>query len=423
MVANYLFGSSISAIQAQSNAFDAIADNIANATTPGHKAQRIEFRDLVVDAERVPGNIFPALRGTSALSRRDVRAEGGIQRTGNPLDVALNGRGFFVVNNQQDGTGQTLLTDSGQLQRIIVDNAGTEEVYLGDNVGNFVQGWPFDPATNTFTVGTTTASLVPLRIDSGADVFAAQATTTASINANIPPDTTTGDFFNIGLNIFDGSGSADNVNDLRSLNAQFTKGANFNEWTLQFSGTDATVTTPAAPVTVTFDANGAIVAPTSQALAVTWANPAATNNITLDLSDMTSFAPNFVLVDTETNGFQEGTVGSIEILESGVIQANFTNGQNRPLGKIAIGDVVNPNLLTGENNTHFSLSGLNGALQLFEADTSGRVQLFSNSLEDSTTDLTAEVSQIIITQRAYSSAATSLRTIEEMLQTATDLKR
>lgn len=422
MVANYLFGSSITAMMAESNAFAAISDNIANATTPGHKAQRIQFRDLVVDAERVRGNVFPALRGVDDIVRRNIRAEGTIIASNNDLHVALNGRGYFIVNDQQDGSGAVQLTDSGQFQRRLVNNAGVEEAYIADVSGNFVMGFPFDPASETFVITGDASGLQPIRIDSNSPPFLASPTTEASISANLPPDTITGRSFNVGLTIFDGTGSSDGPNDARTLTTQFTKTANFNEWEISFDAPDGTVTS-ATPVTLTFGADGGIVAPQNTTVSVNWLQPASSNSFALDLSGMKSFEPAFILEETTSNGFGEGRLANIEIKDSGAVIGNFTNGQSRPVGKIAVGDVVNPNLLAPQSDTHFTLSSLNGPLQIFEADTSGRAKLFAGSLENSTTDLTTEVALIIQTQRAYSSAATSLRTIEEMLQTATDLKR
>ena len=417
MVANFLFASSITAIQGNAEAFNTISQNIANATTPGHKEEATRFRDLLVDSERAPGNIFPALRGTSTHLRRNVRQEGTIEASQNNLHLALSGRGFFVVNEQLDGSGETLLTDSGQLQRRIINNAGTEEVYLTDNAGNFVQGFPFDVATGTFAVSNTVSGLQPVRLDVGTQAFQASATTTASISANLNPDEATGNFFEVGLTIFDGTGAADGLGDRRTLNARFTKTANNNQWTLDFVGNDATVTSPAAATLVTFGPDGVITAPTNFSLDVTWANPAATTSTAVDMRDLRSFAPQNVLVETRTDGFDEGQLSSTTINDTGEIIGIFTNGQTRPLAKIAVGDVVNPELLAPRSDTHFALSGLSGPLQIFEADISGRARFVPNALEGSNVDLGEEMVAIIQTQRAYSSATTTLRTIEEMLET------
>jgi flagellar hook protein FlgE len=423
VVANYLFGSSISAIQAQAKAFEVISHNIANSTTPGHKAETSRFEELVVDAGRVRGNVFPALRGTSNVVRRDIRAEGGVLATNGALDLALSGRGFFMVNTELDGSGTAMLTDSGQFQRRIVDNNGVEEVYLTDNVGNFVLGFPFDPVTETFTSVNDASGLVPIRLDAEGDSFQAVPTSEAFIDVNVPPDAATGEFFDAGLSIADGTGADDGIADRHNVTARFTKTATNNEWTLEFFGDNTVVTSPAAPVTVTFNADGTMNAPPSVALDLSFTDSGAAVSVTLDISDTRSFAPNFVIGETGSNGFEEGNLVSTRFNQSGVLEGVFSNGQSRSLAKLAIGDVVNPELLLPVTDTHFVLSGLNGDLQIFEADINGRAQIIPNSLEGSTVDLGEELVRMIETQRAYSSAATSLRTVEDLLETATNLKR
>lgn len=423
MVANYLFGSSISAIQAQAKAFEVISHNIANSTTPGHKAETSLFEELVIDAGRVRGNVFPALRGTSNVVRRDLRAEGGITTTNGSLDLALAGRGFFLVNTELDGSGTTLLTDSGQFQRKVIDNNGTEEVYLTDNVGNFVLGFPFDATTETFTGVSDVGSLVPIRLDADGDNFQAVATTEAFIDANVPPDSATGEFFDLGLTVFDGTGADDGIADRHNVTARFTKSANFNEWTLEFFGDNTTVTAPAAPVTITFNADGSINTPTSLSLGLTFTDSGATVSAEVDISDMRSFAPEFVIGETGSNGFEEGNLVATQFNSAGVLEGIFSNGQTRSLAKIAIGDTVNPELMIPVTDTHFMLSSFNGDLQIFEADADGRARIITGSLEDSTVDMGEELVKMIETQRAYSSAATTLRTVEELLETATNLKR
>lgn len=423
MAANFSLAASISALHAETKAFEAISNNIANATTPGHKEERINFRDFVVDDGRLSGNTVPALRGVGTEIRRNIRDEGEFLTSSNDLDIAISGRGFYVVTPALNDTSDILLTDAGTLGRSVVTNNGAEETYLVDGSGNFVQGWPFDATTETFTVGTDVSSLGPIRIDNASQAFGASATTTASVAANLPPDATTDQAFDIGITVFDGTGDADGVLDARTVTARFTKTANFNEWSLSFFGDNATVTNPTAAVTVQFDANGTITAPTAQTLDVTFANPAATNSIAVNFEEMRSFEPDFVLVETASNGFTEGTLSSTTTRSNGVIIGNFSNGQTRPIAKMALGDVINPELLTPVDSTHFRLNSLNGDLQLFEADVSGRATFLPNQIENSTVDLGLEVTKIIQTQRAYSSAATSLRTIEEMLETATRLKR
>lgn len=420
MVANYLYQSSITAIRGQAKALNVISANIANATTPGHKAESTLFSDLLVQRN---GSTFAAFRGANSTVRTDIFKEGVISPSTGEFDVALSGRGFFVVNSELNGTGTTLLTDSGEFQRTIVNIGGEEQAFITDSAGNFVQGFPFNSTNNTFTTGTALGSTSPIRIDETSQIFQAEATTAVTINGNIPPDTAETQFFDIGFNVFDGTGLSDGIADARELSARFTKNAAVNEWTVSFSGDDATINTPAGgAVTMTFDATGRIVSPTTQNLNVTFANPAVTNALTIDFSNMGSLANQFVLREVSNNGFLEGNLDNTVIQPSGVVLGTFTNGQTRPVAKIPIADLVNPESLVQATDTHFAIGAQSGEVSLFELDLTGRATIVTAALENSTTDIAAEFTKLIMTQQAYNSAARTLKTVDELLETATNIK-
>ncbi|MEQ9488143.1 MAG: flagellar hook-basal body complex protein [Alphaproteobacteria bacterium] len=419
MVANYLYQSSITAIRGEARAMNVIASNIANATTPGHKAESTLFSDLLVERN---GSTLAAFRGTNSRVRTDIYKEGIVTASAGEFDIALSGKGFFVVNSELDGTGRTLLTDSGEFQRTLVNIGGEEQAFITDSAGNFVQGFPFDTTSGTFNTSTALGSTSPIRIDEFSQVFLPEGTTAVTIDANLPPDTLETQFFDIGFTVFDGTGTADGISDAREVNARFTKTANVNEWTIDFSGDDATINSPAGSVTMTFDATGNVVSPTTQALDVTFANPAASNSLTIDFSNMQSFANQFVLREASNNGFLEGNLDNTIIQSSGVVLGTFTNGQTRPVAKIPIADLVNPESLVQATDTHFSIGANSGEITLFEVDQTDRATIISSALENSTTDIATEFTKLIMTQQAYNSAARTLKTVDDLLETATNLK-
>lgn len=419
MVANYLYQSSITAIRGEARAMNVIASNIANATTPGHKAESTLFSDLLVDRN---GSTLSAYRGTNSRIRTDIYKEGIITASAGEFDIALSGKGFFVVNSELDGSGRTLLTDSGEFQRTLVNIGGEEQAFITDSAGNFVQGFPFDTTSGTFNTSTALGGTSPIRIDELSQVFLPEGTTAVTIDANLPPDTLETQFFDIGFNVFDGTGTADGIFDAREVNARFTKTANFNEWTIDFSGDDAIINSPAASVTMTFDATGNVVSPTTQTLDVTFANPAASNSVTIDFTGMQSFANQFVLREASNNGFLEGNLDNTIIQSNGVVLGTFTNGQTRPVAKIPIADLVNPESLVQATDTHFSIGANTGEITLFEVDRTDRATIISSALENSTTDIATEFTKLIMTQQAYNSAARTLKTVDDLLETATNLK-
>lgn len=428
MVAYSLFSPAVSAMQAQSRAFQNISDNVSNSQTPGYKSSEIRFQEMV--GGKNAGNSFNSLLGTQAHQQVFREKEGTVVGSDRSLDAALSGEGFFLTSTSLTPSDRTFeLTDAGRFDAALVDNAGTEEVYLKDMKGNFLLGWPFDTTTNTFTIDTnSTSSVSPIRIDQTGNIFEATATTAAELSINLPVTAATGDTFTFDIPIFDGTGDADGVNDTRQVITTFTKTAANNVWDLTISGTNGTVTTPAVqPVQVEFDANGALnlvggAAAAPMNLSIDWTGPAVNTAFTLSLQGSTSFANEFAQIDLKTDGNTDGVLNSVGFGENGNVVGIFSNGLDRPLARIAVADVVSPDKLLSVGQTHYRLGPNSGGINLVDLNSTDRVFFSGSALELSTTDLGFEFTNMIITQRAYSSAATTLKTIDEMVRTASELK-
>ena len=113
---------------------------------------------------------------------------------------------------------------------------------------------------------------------------------------------------------------------------------------------------------------------------------------------------------------------SASFTNDGIVLGEFTNGLVRPVAKVAAATVANTNGLKPTEDTHFLLTPDSGTLTLREPDMTDLVNFVAGGYETSTTELSEEVTLMIQTQRAYSSAATSLKTVDEMTKTATELK-
>ena len=280
-----MFSSSIAALNSHSTAFAAIGDNIANVTSDGFKTTDVQFGELVNGRNRTAAQTF---NGMAPISRTLIDQQGEILSTGRSLDAGINGSGFFVVNSQQDGSGETLLTRAGSFQPK-VDAAG--QVFLADLDVNFLQGWPHDGAGNGgFTIGTTIGSLGPIRIDPGSAIFASVASTSATLLANLDSTDAAGSSLNASIDVTDSTGASN------SVNLDFTKNAALNTWDLVVSSPDGAVTA-GTPASVTFDANGVIISPTTPSISITWTDPAAgASTIAIDLSKVSQFgAPSLQL--------------------------------------------------------------------------------------------------------------------------------
>lgn len=428
MVAYSMFASAVGAMHAQSRAFQNIGDNVSNSQTNGYKAGQIRFQEMV--GGKNAGSTFNSLIGTQANQYVYRDKEGVVVGSTRQLDAALSGSGFFITSTALAQTDDTLeLTDAGSFSETLTLNGTDEEVYLTDIKGNFLLGWAFDPVAGTFDIDTSsTDSLIPIRVDPSGNLFGAIATTNAGLTINLPSTAVTGDTHTFDIPIFDGTGDDDGVADGRQVITTFVKTATPDVWDLTVSGTGGTVTTPAVqPVQVTFDANGVLAlvdGATDGQLPITidWTGPAVSNTLNIDFRGSTQFSDVAIKVNLSVNGNTDGVLTDVTLRGKGEVVGIFSNGLDRPLARIALADVVEPNRLLEAGLTHYKLGPNSGEIQLFDLENTNRATFSGQATEISTTDLAQEFTNMIVTQRAYSSAATSLKTIDEMVRTATELK-
>ena len=142
-----------------------------------------------------------------------------------------------------------------------------------------------------------------------------------------------------------------------------------------------------------------------------------------DSAGITQLAAPFSPTAVTKDGAPIGDLSSVEIDENGFLQAVYGTGLRRTLYQIPVGDVPNMNGLRAADSQAFSVSASSGSLYLWDAGSGPVGGLSGYSLMESTTDIAAELTDLIETQRAYSSNAKIVQTVDEMLQETTNLKR
>jgi flagellar hook protein FlgE len=409
MTASPLYMPSISALYGHSEAFASISQNIANLTTTGFKSSETLFSEIVHNGL---GSVQSQFSGLKPNTRNLIEKQGAIISTARDLDVAIDGRGFLVTNSQLDGSGPTLLTRAGAIDLRVVGSGASEQAFLADQNGNFVLGWPSDGAGG-FTIGSDVNSLQPIRVDSGAAVSSAVATTAATMSANLPAGSATGANFDLSVGVFDDLGNT------HTLLFDFTKNAANNTWDVTATSPDGTLST-GGTFSMVFDAAGQIVSPRTQSVGITWTNPAtaAASAIDIDFSGMTQFGGAFIPTAISSDGNAVGTLVNAKVNKAGEILGLFSNGLTGGLAKLPIATVINENALTPTQGTYFALSAESGDLELLEADQTSIASFSPQAIEESAVELADEFSKMIITQRAYSSAAQAIRVVDEMEQVA-----
>ena len=404
-------------MRSHSDAMRSISDNIVNVQTPGYKTANTRFKEMISEIGRTQNRVIQEHMGVAPETQFFIDKQGTTEFTGRALDVAIQGKGFFVSNTEADGSGSIELTRNGQLLNKSVNINGTDQLFLSDVKGNVVLGWPTDE-TGSFQIGTDVGSLEPIRIDSNAFSITAQASTEALLQVNLKNDAVTGESFNVDLAVFDEVGTDHNVK------FNFAKTATLNTWDVTPSFTDGTTIAQTVPFTMTFDATGAVISPTSQTLDLTFSNTGGgTASVAVDFSTMSQFAGGFTLLDLSADGNANGLLDSVNFDETGAVIGNFSNGVSRNLYKLPIAIVDEPNKLDLRFNTHYAANSRSGEITLFEADQSGLGDFVAGSLEASTTDLATEFNNMIIAQQSFAMNGQSFRTIDAMAQTAYELKR
>jgi len=425
MPSAYLFSSGLSALRAQSAKFDTIRSNIENQSVPGYKAADVRFKDLVVSGE---DGRTEQLNGARAFQQVFISKEGDYITTGKDFDGAIAGSGFYVTRTSFDNSGDIELTDSGAFNETLVDVDGEERVFLTDVKGNFLLGYNADTATGDLTVDLSgVGALSPIDVTRSTALSVANATTTLAVLGNLAPDTAVGANETFSFTVLDGTGDADELADERLVTLDFTKTGN-NAWDMTISAENGTVSAPAVqPVPVTFDANGQLVSlngsttPT-QDFTVDWTGPVVSTPINLGLAGFTQVSAPSAISRVNVNGNSDGFLREVAFGQNGQVIGSFSNGIARPIGQVALGDVVAPERMAVLNGNHYRITQNSGELALYDFTDTTRATFQPGALERSTTNLTQEFTNLIVTQRAYSSAATTIRTVDEMMQTATNLK-
>lgn len=398
------FQQGLSGLNAASRNLDVIGNNIANANTVGFKQSRTEFADLVASSIGVTSGSTAGI-GVEVATIAQQFSQGNITVTGNTLDVAINGNGFFALT-QTDGSAA--YTRNGQFK---LDKDGN----LVTNQSAQVMGYPTDPLTGLRT----SVTLQPIVLPTGGPIPAQQSTAiTAEFNLDaeapvaataVPPTPRT--TYGTSLNVFDSQGVAVPVN------LYFEKTA-LNTWAVYDLPTGGT-----AVGSLVFNNSGAITTPapgTPIALSVT--GPLGAFGVSLNVDDVTQFGSPFAVSNLTQDGYTAGELTGIRIENSGNITARYSNGQTQSAGQLALVNFRNPQGL-GQLGAGVWQETFESGLPVTGAPSEGNFgALRSGSVEDANVDLTSELVNMLTAQRAYQANAQTIKTQDQVLSTLVNLR-
>lgn len=399
------FNIGLSGLNAASNDLDVTSNNIANANTTGFKAGRAEFGDVFAQAAN---NLSNALIG-SGVKLEAVRqnfGQGNVNFTNNTLDLAISGSGLFTLSDN----GAIVYSRAGAFGP---DNQG----FVVNSAGQRLQVYPADPATGVVDTGR--LSDLQLVMANNPPSSTTKITVGTNLPANATPpalspfDPADPATYNstASLTVFDSLGAS------HTANLFFTKTASPNEWTVQTLVDGAAV---GSPQTLTYDNNGVLTSPASGRItlpAVTLTNGASALNMTLDLADSSQFGSQFSVASLQQNGFATGRLTGLSVSDTGVIQANFTNGQSKALGQVALSDFVNPQGLQQLGDTNWAETFASGPPIRGAAGAGSFGNIQSGALEASNADISKELVNLITAQRNYQANAQSIQAESTIMQT------
>jgi flagellar hook protein FlgE len=398
------------AMATQSHVMERISGNVANVNTTGYKAFDAHLRDRVNHV-----SALGSFLGVGSVDIRRMEQQGITVATSNALDMAINGRGFFVTNSKFDLSDTPHYTRNGATTTALGDDGNS---YLATTAGQFILGWAADEDGAVDTTG----APVPIQVNS-LDPLPGALTTEATFAGNIEANSTQSHNFQVNLW---SSPNDQGENDPYALVMTWEPGApGSNAWTVSYTvrGPDGSVQVLPDTTPVSFDGRGQYQSPAvNPVLTIPFAN--GPSDVTLDLSGMTQFGDAGSHEKyQEANGYAQGMISSVRIDPFGRLTASYSNGQSRILSQVALADFTAPQHLQDEGNTSFTYREEAGELTLFGVeDRNADSGIQPSAVEASTVDLAEEFSRMIITQRAYSTSATVYRTSDEMIRTATDLK-
>ncbi|MFN4307721.1 flagellar hook protein FlgE [Sulfurihydrogenibium azorense] len=406
------FYTAVSGLNGNQKWIDVISDNIANVNTIGFKSERVTFEDLVAKslttfANNTPKNMEIGGGSFIALTTKDF-SQGSFQNTVNPLDLALDGEGFFMVKDNQ---GTVYYTRAGQF-RLDVN---------GDIVnvdGMKLQGWKLDTAGNISAALdkinipysilpsiTTKINLVePTNLDSRVN----------TISGTIDPTNPATFNYANSMTIYDSLGNP------HTLTFYFQKSSP-NTWNVA-AYVDNNTTTPVGSGALTFDSTGKLIStsPSPFNLNIAYTNGAAAQTITVDFTQVKQVASDFIFYANQ-DGFAKGDLIGVSVSEDGVVRGMYSNGKVELIARLAVATFKDKEMLVRKGNNLY----LPNTQSFTPIITPGGIlsKVRSGFLELSNVDISKEFINLITAQRAYQANARVITTGDQILQEAMNIKR
>jgi flagellar hook protein FlgE len=407
------FYSALSGMNAHAIAMQIIGDNVANVHTEGFKNSTAHFEDILGQSLSAVTGSNPTGAGTK-ISTVDVDFfQGSFETTNVPTDVAINGRGLFVVGDPI--SNEQFYTRAGHFT---MDNQG----YYVNTHGLRVQGYLYDDLGQNLIE---TLSDIQIQLN---DMIPPVATAEAEIVLNLdddadirvwdPNDPYTTCNFSTAMNIYDTVGTSHQVQVF------FTKTANQTwDWHAMIDGSDIQGGAPGVleeygTGTITFDTSGELTTGMPVNFytgALTFLNGLTPGATTMDFTGSSQYGSASAVQSIFQDGYASGIVSNITIDAEGNLVATYTNGEVKNIARLALADFTNLNGLERKGSTLYQETPISGVPLMNKPGVGGMGTVSGSMLEESNVDIAAEFVNMIIIQRGYQANSKVIQTTDEMM--------
>jgi flagellar hook protein FlgE len=407
------FQQGLSGLNAATSYLDVTGNNIANTATVGFKSGSTQFADVYATSLTGSGSLQVGI-GVQVADIAQKFTQGNTSVTNNPLDVAINGEGFFRINN----AGMVTYTRNGQFQLdkdgYVVNNGGMR--LTGYNVagGQIVQAAPADIQISFADISPNATSRAGLVLNLDASESPPAVAPFSPANASTYNDSTS-------MTLYDSLGNS------HAMTLYFVK-TGANAWNMYGDvdglGTGNVTLGGANPAPLAFNANGQLTTamPLAVAVAAAVTPGAAPLSFNLSLTGSTQYGSNFGVNSVSQDGYSSGRIAALSIAQDGMIMGSYTNGQSNILGQVALANFVSPRGLQSLGNNQWAETSESGQ-PIVGAPSTGTLGLVqSGAVEESNVDLTAELVNLIVAQRMYQANAQTIRAQDQILQTLINLR-
>jgi flagellar hook protein FlgE len=422
------FATALSGLNAAANNLSVTGNNIANANTTGFKESRSEFVDVYASSIGGVSKSQPGA-GVRVAEVAQQFTQGNLDLTGNSLDMAINGEGFF-----------TLADKPADLNSLVYSRAGAFEInkdgLVTNNKGQALLAYKPNGTTVADGFSSGVMTIVSLNTGAGLPTATTKVDLNVNLDANSPAITTA---FNpldsttytkqTSVSIYDSLGVS------HTLTTYFVAGTATaapptRDWTAYHYITDdpkspISVDT-APPPTLTFNSTGQLTFPVNRQVPLaSWSPPGSSAGpITakMDYTGSTHLSSAFSINALKQDGLAAGKLTGISIDDAGVIFARYSNGGSTPLGKVAMTRFANPQGLTKLGDSTWGQSSASGAPILGEPGTGSFGLIQSGALEQSNVDISKQLVNLIIAQQAYQANSQTISTENSIVQTILNIR-